>query len=75
MTFKVGDIVTGIPGSKKTYGITNENGKFEVIEIRDNNYIELKVLSHEQKECIFGIFSVKENYFKLVTPDWKSIIK
>lgn len=68
--FKVGDIVTGVEGSK--YRITNSHmTKAEVIHTEDG-YISVKVLSYDGE--ISGTFvgdqfpSLEAKYFKLVTP-------
>ena len=65
MTFRVGDIVTGT--KEKPYAITNNQGIMRVEEVRDDNMIVVRLLSHETKKDFIGRrFSVDSAYFKKI---------
>lgn len=63
--FKIGDIVKGISNH---YNITNYNmAKGEVINIRKNGYIDIKILEHF-KSCEIGevYHKLRPEYFELI---------
>ena len=65
MMFRVGDIVTGT--KEKQYVITNNKGIMRVEEVRDDNMIIVRLLSHETKKDFIGRrFSVNSSYFKKI---------
>jgi len=69
--FKVGDIVTGLPGSRKEYGITCEDAIMEIVSIERSKWAGLcvKVLSsinaRVARDYIGEIFYVQERYFTI----------
>lgn len=68
MTFKVGDIITGIPGSSKFYGITNEFSTLRVEKMVGEDAIWVKVL----KAVGYGrgtSYVVKSRHFRLLSED------
>ena len=65
--FKVGDIVRGTPRGIHSYDVTNERmTRAEIINVRFNDAIELKVLEHEAGRWIGNTFIVHTAHFELV---------
>ena len=65
MMFRVGDIVTGT--KRHPYTITDNQGIMRVEEVRDDNMIVVRLLSHETKKDFIGQrFSVDSTYFKKI---------
>ena len=65
--FKVGDIVRGTPRGIHNYDVTNERmTRAEIIDVRFNDTIELKVLEHEAGCWIGDTFIVHTAHFELV---------
>jgi len=80
MKFKVGDIVTGIKGSRAEYSITNKKMKkgrvLEILPPDDpEDDIKIEVVDHEDSDQIGKVYCVQERYFKLVPPIDISVIE
>lgn len=75
MKFKVGDIVTGTNDNK--YEITNQNMyKGKIIKIRENRYIDIKILDHKSKNRIGNVFRfLNSKYFELVEYTYEDLKK
>lgn len=66
--FEVGDIITGLPESDKTYGITNSNAIMEVTKVVGNGTLIVKTLEQKEKEPYgraFPHFTVNADLFEL----------
>jgi hypothetical protein len=61
--FKVGDIITGIPGSSKEYTFTNDQVNMEVIKVNRSSIV-VKIL--DIPTYLFDIFTVDPKFFILV---------
>ena len=69
MTFKVGDIVTGIAkredkDSSFPYSVTSSEAEMEVTHVSDDEYIRVRVLKHSRN--LSGSHDVHARWFKLV---------
>lgn len=75
--FKVGDIVKGIENSSFRYRTTNENMyKGEIVKIRDNGYIDIKILDHKFKQEIGTKYqSLDPSFFKLIKYTYEDLRK
>lgn len=68
--FKVGDIICGIRNNN--YGTTNERmKKAEVVSVYSNDYMEIKIIEHENNNEISKLYYVinSTKKFKLVKPN------
>jgi uncharacterized membrane protein len=67
--FNVGDIITGTQESHRHYGITNTKAIMEVVFVRGDGTIDVKILEHEDpydhKHSRFGVFHVRAEFFVL----------
>ena len=65
--FEVGDIVTGRKGNPGRYTHTTEDATMEVIEVRDEIIIIVKILTHRTKQPQIGVIhTVHSRDFKLL---------
>lgn len=65
--FKVGDIVTGRESADAKYVFTTSAmTKGKVVSV-DDDYIDVKVVEHQEGPGISGTYSVKAEHFELVT--------
>ena len=65
--FKMGDIVKGKEGLSDVYRYTDSDSICEVVELRDNGVIEVKIIGHSEHPSRVGkTYPVEPQYFELI---------